>query len=264
LDVHTQKFSIYRYIHTVCTQNENESAENKNDDNVCQMSAILVEIINDKIYQEKRCTNASWAVQFQREGHSLNQATTTRLSAVYGKRIADVVFILLDSITESNSYSLQAMKIAQVVLLLALFGRTNARLNTADGVEQDQRGLENGDGNTGNGNGNNGNGNGNGGGVGVISNTDDTGGPSQITESRPLELQVDPPPPVVSDFAAGNDDDEVNVLITYKNSNGKAKAAANGNGKAKKITQDLRLGNILAMTASKQEIRELAKDADIE
>jgi hypothetical protein len=74
------------------------------------------------------------------------------------------------------------------------------------------------------------------------------------------ELPSDTAPPLVSDFAAGNDDDEVDILVTYKNSNGKAKAK----GKAKKINQELRLGNIVAMTATKQEIRELAVDADIE
>jgi hypothetical protein len=163
------------------------------------------------------------------------------------------------------------MKITPVVVLFALFGHTSARLN-ADGVEQDQRALENGNGNgnngngngnTGNGNGNNGNGNGNGGGAGVTNNPDDTEDPIQFEESRPLvtpELPSETAPPLVSDFAAGNDDDEVDILVTYKNTNGKAKAE----GKAKKINQELRLGNIVAMAATKQEIRELDLDADIE
>jgi hypothetical protein len=174
------------------------------------------------------------------------------------------------------------MKITPVVVLFALFGHTSARLN-ADSVEQDQRALENGNGNgngngnngngngngnsngngngnTGNGNGNNGNGNGNGGGAG-----EDAGEFSQFDVSRPLvELPqtVTPPesPPLVSDFAAGNDDDEVDILVTYKNNNGKAKAKR----KAKKINQELRLGNIVAMRATKQEIRKLARDADVE
>jgi hypothetical protein len=168
------------------------------------------------------------------------------------------------------------MKITPVVLLFALFGHTSARLN-ADGVEQDQRALGNGNGNNGNGNGNgngnNGNGNGNlngnngnkgnGGDTGVISDPE----PSQFAESPkvtvtpPLPVwQPDAAPPLVSDFAAGNDDDELDILVTYKNNNGKAKAK----GKAKKVNQELRLGNIVAMTATKKEIRELALDADIE
>jgi flagellar basal body-associated protein FliL len=162
------------------------------------------------------------------------------------------------------------MQITSFILLFALFGHTNARLNNADGVEQDQRALGNGNGNNGNdkgngitgngkngnGNGNNGNGNGNGNG----------GGPNQFAESRPLvtppqqELRYANTPPLVSDFAAGNDDDVVDILVFYKNNNGKAKAK----GKAKKINQELRLGDIIAMTATKQEIRELALDADIE
>jgi hypothetical protein len=173
------------------------------------------------------------------------------------------------------------MKITHVVLLFTLVGHTNARIN-GDGVEQDQRALGNGNGNSGNGNGivnvkvngngngngNNGNGNGNGGNTGVISNPDDAGGPSQFDEEgsipgllQPLPgLQSDTAPQLVSDFAAGDDDDEVDILVTFKNNNGKGKAK----GKAKKINQELRLGNIVAMTATKKEIRELALDADIE
>jgi hypothetical protein len=158
------------------------------------------------------------------------------------------------------------MKITHVVLLFTLFGHTNARI-IGDGVEQDQRALGNGYGNNGNGNGNNGSGNGNGGNTGVISNPDDTGGPSGLDEdpaprsSPPLPgLQSDTAPQLVSDFAAGDDDDEVDILVTFKNNNGKAKAK----GKAKKINHELRLGDIVAMTATKKEIRELALDADIE
>lgn len=172
-------------------------------------------------------------------------------------------------------YHLQSMKITSFVLLFALFWQTCARLNNADDVEQDQRALgngngNNGNGNNGNGNGNgnngNGNGNGNGGGAGAISDPYDAGEFSQFDESRPLvtlpqlALLSITTPPLVSDFAAGNDNDEVDILVTYKNNNGKAKAK----GKAKKINQELRLGNIIAMTATKQEIRELALDADIE
>jgi hypothetical protein len=167
------------------------------------------------------------------------------------------------------------MKITSFILLFALFWHTNARLHSADGVEQDQRALGNGNGNGNNGNGNgngitgnsNGNkGNGKGGGAGVISNPEDPGRPSQFAESRSLvtppqqELRYATKLPLVSTFAAGHDDDVVDILVTYKNNNGKAKAR----GKAKKINQELRLGNIIAMTATKQEIRELALDADIE
>jgi hypothetical protein len=174
------------------------------------------------------------------------------------------------------------MKITHIVLLFALFGHTSARLN-ADGVEQDQtRALGNGNGNNGNGNGNgnndngNDNENGNNGKNGIDGRPPNNGKgkgpedfelPSQVEEAPLTDFQPpasgmpsDATPPLVSEFAAGDDDDELDILVSFKNNKGKAKAK----GKAKKITHELRLGNIIAMRATKKEIREMDLDDDIE
>jgi hypothetical protein len=130
------------------------------------------------------------------------------------------------------------MKITQIVLLFALFGHTSARLN-ADGVEQDQRALQD------------------------VNATED---PFEIPIPEPVlasgsQVYAGAPPQVAdSDQDNGNDDDEIDVLVNYKNNNGKAKAE----GLAKKINQELRLGTIVAMTATKRDINELALDEDIE
>jgi hypothetical protein len=68
-------------------------------------------------------------------------------------------------------------------------------------------------------------------------------------------------PPQVAD-SDQDDDDEIDVLGDYKNNDGKAKAQAQGI--AQKINQELRLGMIVAMTATKRDINDLALDDDIE
>jgi hypothetical protein len=127
------------------------------------------------------------------------------------------------------------MKITQIVLFFALSGHTSARLN-ADGVEQDQRALQ---------------------------DNNATEDPFDIPMPEPVmasESQVyAEAPPQVADTDQ-DDDDEIDVLVNYKNDNGKAKAQ----GIAKKINQDLRLGTIVAMTATKRDITDLALDDDIE
>jgi hypothetical protein len=157
------------------------------------------------------------------------------------------------------------MKITHVVLPFALFGRISAHLN-ADGVDQDHTRA------VGNDNGSDGNINyGNGGATGAGSYPGHIDEPGQLEEapipgsppSLPgfqLPLPSDNALPLVSDFAAGNDDDEVDVMVIYKNNNGKNKAIA----KALQVNHELRLGNIVAITATKKEIRALALDADIE
>jgi hypothetical protein len=176
-------------------------------------------------------------------------------------RLKAFVFRLSISISDHNirfnSHNTYLMKITHVTLLFALFGYTSARLN-ANGANEDQRALGNDKGNNGNGKGNGGN---------AISDPGDADDPSQL-EERPIPGSPLPGSefgaswPLVSDFAAGNDDDELDVLVTFKSNNGKAKAKTKV--KAKKVNQELRLGNIVAITATKKVIRELALDADVE
>jgi hypothetical protein len=150
------------------------------------------------------------------------------------------------------------MKISHIVLLFTLFGHTSARLK-ADDAEQDQtRALGNGNGNNGNGNGNGNNGNGNGPEEFELTSQVEE---APLTDSQPPAsgMPSDATPPLVLEFAAGDDDDELDILVTFKNNNGKAKAK----GKAKKVNQELRLGDIIAMRATKKEIREMDLDADI-
>jgi hypothetical protein len=133
------------------------------------------------------------------------------------------------------------MKTTHILLLFALFGHTSARLNE-DGVDQDQTRA-------------------------LGDDPEDVEFPIQleavpIADFKPLGLGLpsEAAPPLVSVLAEGDDADELDILVTFKNNSGMNTAKE----KAKKVNQEIRLGNIIAVRATRKEIREMELDADIE
>jgi hypothetical protein len=130
------------------------------------------------------------------------------------------------------------MKITQAVLLFALFGHTSARLNAgSDGVEQDQRALQNDN---------------------DMPLFEDYDAGTDSSGSGPPGSQSNLVG--VTDFLlTAADADVLNVLITFKTANGKAKVEQ----ASIQINEKLQLVDMYAAKATAKVVREWALDDDI-
>jgi hypothetical protein len=152
------------------------------------------------------------------------------------------------------------MKITNAVLFFALFGLASARLNGDAAEDQDQRSLA--DDKV---NGNSANAPGQNKGPAVTSNSHFPPGQlKKLVPEEPSGSAADPgfgvTPSDPSVFAADDNDDELDILVRFKNNNGKNKVKS----QAKSVKHEYKLADFIAMRATKKVILKLAKDPDIE